>query len=107
MLRPVVYDVGKDQPARHSEVRACSQRFGQSHVIEGLHVVPQAVVLLETERMDWGEVVEHKPLIPHIRFPNLVFDAEFPPASVDVADVAKRLEGASGIQPSGTAGILI
>src|SRR5438445_11887284 len=57
--------------------------------------------------MDGGQVVEHKPVIPHIRFPNLVSDAEFPPAPVDVAEVAKRLKGAAVIQLSGSAELFI
>jgi len=107
MLCPVVYDVRKDQPAGHSEVRACGQRLGQSRLIEGLHVAPQARVLLEAKRMDGRQVVEHESVVPYVGFPDLVPDAELPPAPVDVDKMSEGLKSTVVIKLLGCAQLLV
>src|SRR5205809_6789602 len=69
VLRPAVDDVGKDEPARHCEVGACRQLLSESHAIQGLHVFPKALVLLEAGSMDGRRVVEQEPVVPHARVP--------------------------------------
>jgi len=69
VLRPVVHDVGHDEPPRSREVRARRPRLAQRRIVEGLHEAPQAGVLLEAERVDGREVVERNPVV-EIRRPS-------------------------------------
>ena len=106
MLRPVVHDVGDDQPPRLSGV-AVRQRLVQSRLVEGLHVAPEADVLLEAERMDRREVVEHEPVVPDVGLPDVVPDAGLAPAPVDVDEMPERVERAAVVEDAGPTELLV
>jgi len=67
-------------------------------VAEGLHVAPQAGVLLEAERVDGRQVIDREPVIPYVGISNVVPDAELAPAPVDVDEVPEGLEGAAVVE---------
>src|SRR5215207_2996359 len=100
MLRPVVHDMGDDQPTRDEVVRVRTQRHGpgQRLVVEELHVAPQASALFEAEAVDGGEVVELEPVVPHVGLADVVPDAELAPAPVDVDEMSERLEGTAVVE---------
>jgi hypothetical protein len=106
VLRPVVHDVGDDQPSRLSGVPV-RQRLVQSPLVEGLHVAPEADVLLEAERMDRRQVVEHEPVVPDVRLPDVVPGTGLAPAPVDVDEVPERVERAAVIEDSGPTELLV
>ena len=81
-------------PSRPREVRARPVGLVQRRIVEGLHEAPQTHVLFDAERVDGREVVQHEPVVPHVRISNVVPDAELAPAPVDVDEVAERAEGA-------------
>lgn len=98
VLGAVVHDVGEDEPSRRREPWVDMERLAQRVLVEGLHVAPQVSVLVEAERVDRGEIVEHEPVIPGVGVADVVADAELPPAPVDVDDVSERAEGALVIE---------
>jgi hypothetical protein len=65
VLGPVVHDVSDDKPPRLSRV-AVRQRLVQFRVVEGLHVGPEADVLLEAERVEANEREEAVAIHPLI-----------------------------------------
>jgi hypothetical protein len=100
MLRSVVHHVRDDQPTRNHVVRVLAQRhrLGQCRVVEGLRIPAEAGVLFEAEGVEGREVVELEPMVPHVRIPDVVPDAELAPAPVDVDEVSERLEGAAVVE---------
>src|SRR6476620_8154302 len=102
VLRPMVHDVRDDQPSRPREIRTGPPRLVQRRIVEGLHEAPQAGVLFDAERMDRREVVQHEPVVPHVRVSHVVPDAELTPAPVDVDEMSDRLEGTAVVENVGS-----